>query len=101
MSLNQEEERAALLARLAELSPSSAPMEAIQPVKSIDQEIEEQRQALQRLYDSKVEQEKMRLQALEASKTPDQKRIDNLERIIEHMNAQIVRVGGHSYKLYL
>ena len=98
----RDDEREALLRRLRELEPQEpVRMEALPVAKSIDQEIEEQRQALQRLYDSKVEQERMRLQALEASKTPEQKRIDNLERIIEHMDAQIVKAGGHSYKLYL
>jgi len=76
-------------------------MQAVAVPLSIDQQIEAQRKALQALYDQKVQEEQMRLQALEAAKSPDQKRIDNLERIIEHLDAQIKNLGGHSYKLYL
>lgn len=38
---------------------------------------------------------------IEAAKPPIERRVDKLERIIEHVNTQIRRVGGHGYEGYL
>jgi acyl-CoA reductase-like NAD-dependent aldehyde dehydrogenase len=38
---------------------------------------------------------------IEANKPPVERRVDRLEKIIEHLNTQIVKLSGHSYTGYI
>lgn len=38
---------------------------------------------------------------IEAAKPPIERRVDKLERVLEHLNTQMKRVGGHGYEGYL
>jgi len=80
--------------------PANTPSTEKQKDMSVDELIAQQQQALEALIARKRdEEEKARLER-EANMTPEERILSKVERRLAHMDAQIVRLGGHSYKLY-
>ena len=69
-------------------------------VPSVDELIQQQTQALQALIQRKREEDAAKLAEIEANLTPEQRIMRAVNTRLEHMDAQIVRLGGHSYRLY-
>ena len=69
-------------------------------VPSVDELIRQQTEALQALIQRKREEDAAKLAEIEANLTPEQRIMRAVNTRLEHMDAQIVRLGGHSYRLY-
>lgn len=69
-------------------------------MSSIDELIKAQQEALANLLQAKAEADARRREEELANMTPEQRVLSQVQLVIDHMDAQIVRLGGHSYKLY-
>ena len=67
---------------------------------TVDELIQQQTEALQALIQRKREEEAAKLAEIEANLTPEQRIMRAVNTRLEHMDAQIVKLGGHSYRLY-
>lgn len=67
---------------------------------TVDELIQQQTEALQALIARKREEEAARQAQEEANMTPEQRIMRAVNTRLEHMDAQIVKLGGHSYRLY-
>lgn len=69
-------------------------------IPSIDELIRSQQEALANLLQQKAEEDARRREEELANMTPEQRILSNVQLVLDHMDAQIVKLGGHSYKLY-
>ena len=67
---------------------------------SIDDLIRSQQEALANLLQQKAEEDARKREEELANMTPEQRILSNVQLVLDHMDAQIVKLGGHSYKLY-
>lgn len=67
---------------------------------TIDDLIKQQQLELAHLLQRKVEEEAKRREEELANMTPEQRILSQVQLIIDHLDAQVVKLGGHSYKLY-
>lgn len=70
------------------------------PAPSIDELIQAQQTALANLLQQKAEEEARKRAEEYANMTPEQRILSQVQLVLDHMDAQIVKLGGHSYKIY-
>lgn len=82
------------------MAPGNTPSTEKKEPLTVDELIQQQTEALQALIARKREEEAARLAKEEADMTPEQRIMRAVNTRLEHMDAQIVKLGGHSYRLY-
>ena len=76
------------------------PDQVLTQAPSIDELIKAQQTALANLLQQKAEEDARKREEELANMTPEQRILSQVQLVIDHMDAQIVKLGGHSYKLY-
>ncbi len=75
--------------------------QAVVKEPSIGELLEQKKRELAALTDQLIAEENVRIAQIEASKSPLERRLDRLEAALEHIDTQVVRLAGHSYRGYI